>query len=48
MGPSCEMCVDAVVGLGPIESLLKDPEITEVLLSIWARHARHRLPILLA
>jgi hypothetical protein len=48
MGPSCEKCVDAVVRTGTHRVLLKDPEITEVLLSIWARHARHRLPILLA
>lgn len=31
---------DAVVGLGPIESLLKDPEVTEVILSMGARAAR--------
>jgi pilus assembly protein CpaF len=31
---------DAVVGMGPIEFLLKDPEITEGLLSIRARWAR--------
>ena len=28
---------DAIVGLGPIEFLLKDPEVTEVLLSSRAR-----------
>ena len=27
---------DAVVGMGPIEFLLKDPEVTEGLPSIWA------------
>jgi len=30
---------DEVVGLGPIEFLLKDPEVSEVLLSIWGRAA---------
>jgi Flp pilus assembly CpaF family ATPase len=29
---------DAVVGMGPIEFLLKDPEVTEGLPSIWAPH----------
>ena len=29
---------DAVVGMGPIEFLLKDPEVTEGLLSIWVLH----------
>ena len=31
---------DAVVGMGPIEFLLKDPDVTEGLLSIWALHRR--------
>ena len=29
---------DAVVGMGPIEFLLKDPDVTEVMVSTWARH----------
>jgi hypothetical protein len=39
---------DELVGFGPIEFLVKEPAVTEVLLSIWARHTQHRLPILLA
>ena len=33
---------DAVVGMGPIEFLLKDPDVTEGLLSIRALHRRLR------
>jgi hypothetical protein len=32
---------DAVVGMGPIEYLLKDPGVAEVLLNTWARHSLH-------
>ncbi len=31
---------DAVVGMGPVELLLKDPDVTEVLLSVWTRLRR--------
>ena len=31
---------DAVVGMGPIEFLLKDPDVTEVLLNRWVRRTR--------
>jgi hypothetical protein len=37
---------DAVVGLGPNEFLLKDPDLTEVLLSMRTRGCKSRLPIL--